>query len=480
MVTTLGITARSVNLMALAVCHISFFGGAMKRAMVWGGLLLALSMGQRSWAEDAVVAESPTMVEPAAAVEQPASIVPSTLFSSGPFDSVGGLGSLGEVIGSKRGYIHPYLSIGETFTDNVFNVDTGKRSDFITRIIPGVWVALPARRFQPISLTTLNTAPGGLELTRFRDKGVGRFQAFAGYQADLLLHKRFDEEDRENHKAQALLSYNFRGGLSVEMFNVFEIDYDPYQTGDSTETEKFKSNLFNALISYEITPKTTVEAEYSFYTLSYSSDQNAFRERDDHRFTGRGFYRFMPRTSLIVEYNFINVDYDQDIQSDSQEHQFLAGVQWQQTAKSRWRLLAGYGLKDFDQAGLDEESNFLAEAQFVHRFTPKTHIQLRFSRRNNESDIAAADYILSHRLQLRYYQRILPNLLASVNLSYRDNDYKGTSRKDDFFGAGFDLRYAFTDWLTLAGGYEFLQRDSNLPTLDYDRNTAYLNLVFSL
>jgi len=448
----------------------------MKRRIFTGALIACLMMGQVVAAEEFQAG----MAEEVQVPEVSRAIVPTTVSSGGPFDSSGLFYSLGETLGTKSGYIHPYLSIGETFTDNLFNEDSNRKSDFITRIIPGIWLARPASRFQPISLNTINTAPGGLELTRFRDKGPGRFQAFAGYQADVLLHKRFDEEDRVNHKAQALLSYNFRGGLGIEVLNVYEMNSDPYSTGDSTELDKFRSNLLNAVITYDIGPKTSVEAEYGFYSLNYSSDRNSFRERDDHRFSGRAFYRFMPRTSLILEYNYIDINYDQNLLSDSNEHQILGGIQWEQTAKSRWRFLAGYSMKDFDQPGIGEASNLLAEVQFNHRFTPKSFMQVQFSRRTNESETVGVDYILSHRLYLRYYQRILPNLLASLNFYYRESDYRGESRKDDYFGAGFDLSYMLTRWLTLAGGYEFAQRDSNVSGRDYDSNTAFINFVFSL
>jgi hypothetical protein len=439
---------------------------------IWWGILIMLIVCGPVWGEEVAV-------EPVVS-----SLLPALTYQEGPFEQSATAIGVGSMTGGKSGYLHPYLAVGEQYTDNLFNREYNRKSDFITRITPGVWVSLPASRFQPLRLNTLNTAPGGLALSRFASRGKTRLQAYGRYQADVLLHERYDDDDQVNQKGEGFFRYNFRGGLSVELLDIYRLDHDAYGTGESRGLEKFRSNLVNTQISYVFSPKTNIEAEYGFYTLSYDADRQAFRDRDDHRFGGRFFYRFMPKTSAFVEYDFITIDYDKDVLSDSDEHQVYGGVQWEQTAKSRWRLMVGYGIKDFDASEKDEATNLLAELQFRHRFTAKTYVELRASRKTNETEIADTDFMLSHRVQLRYFQRVTSRLLASANVYYQQSSYRGGSssgnRKDDYYGAGIDVKYNLTRWLAVAGGYSFLKRNSNFVAYDYDRNSVYLNLVFSL
>jgi hypothetical protein len=74
--------------------------------------------------------------------------------------------------------------------------------------------------------------------------------------------------------------------------------------------------------------------------------------------------------------------------------------------------------------------------------------------------------------------------MSTANVFYKRNSYRGEGtygdRRDNYFGAGFDLKYSFTNWLALSGGYQFLKRDSNYMAYEYDRNNVYLSLIFAL
>lgn len=434
----------------------------------WSLLILLVCVTSQAWAEDVV------------AGGEGAATVPSLAYSDSPFVQRTAAIGFRDVLGGGTGYIHPYLAVGEYFTDNFYETRSNRKSEFVTRITPGLWLSLPASPYQMVRVNTLNVAPGGLELSRFRTKGKTRLQAYGSYQADVLLHKRFHEEDQINQRAEGFFRYNLRGGLSLQLLNVFLIEHDSAGTGSTLSLDKFKSNLFEVSVDYELSPKTLLEAEYAWYTLDYDTTETGFRDRDDQRFSARVFQQFWPKTSVFLEYNFITLDYDQDVLSDSDEHQMFLGLEWQQTDKSRWRTKLGYGNKDFDSSDFKDADNFLAELQFRHRFTPKTYIDLQGSRSMNESDSVGYDYVISHKLLLRYYQNITAKLLGSANIYYRVDDYKGDDRSDDYYGAGLDMRYALTRWLNVAGGYSFQKRNSNINTNDFDKNSVYINLVFSL
>jgi len=119
-----------------------------------------------------------------------------------------------------------------------------------------------------------------------------------------------------------------------------------------------------------------------------------------------------------------------------------------------------------------------------HRFTPKSYIELNASRQTNETDIAETAYTLSQKYQLRYFQRFTTKLTTSANFYYKRNSYRGgdvfSDRVDEYYSAGLDMKYAFTNWLALSAGYTFLKRNSNFIAYDYDRNNGYSSMIFAL
>lgn len=383
-----------------------------------------------------------------------------------------------ELFGGRTGYVHPFVSLTEYYTDNLFNVPEDEEDDFITVLSPGIWGAFPARSWQPLQVTTLNSAPGGLAVTRFPIESQRRLQTFGLYRADLTRHQEFSGEDNTYQRAEGLLSLNLRGGLSLELLDIYEVEQDPYSTGISRKQEEFTSNLAQLIASYRISPKTRVRSDFTHYTLEFDSDRNAFREREDDLVSLYGFYRLFPKSSVLLQYDYIDINYDQEILSDSEEQRLQTGLVWEVTNKTRGTIKAGYAWRAVE-AGEDREE-FIGEARLDHRFTPKTAAYLLFTRRISETDIPQSQDVLSHRAQVGYRQQLLPRLSSSADLYYYRDNYRGGDRDDDYYGARLGLGYLFRSWLTFGLGYHYLERDSTDEDFDYTKNTLYLTITASL
>ncbi len=395
-----------------------------------------------------------------------------------------------DIFDVRRGYIHPFFGFEELYTDNLFNSDLDKASDFISTFSPGIWLALPGSRQRMAQVDTRNTSPGGLDVSRFRIETERRLQTYALYRSDIILHNNFSEEDRTNQRAEGLINYNFRGGLSVELLDVFEINYDEFSTGvnDPRELDRFSSNFFTVLAFYPVGPKLRLRADYSLFSVNYSADRRSFRDRVDNQFSTYVFYQMLPKLSAFVRYEFTDVAYDEDIQADSNEHNVFTGLDWDVTDKTRGRVQVGYGQKDFNGSGNNSRGDFIFEGRVDHHFTPKTSVNLRASRRTNETDIQGTRDILSDRIQVGYSQRITPRIRANARAFYYRDDYSGAiiigatvdERRDDYFGGEIDLGYALRSWLNLSAGYGYEERDSNFDVFDYGTNTFYLSFTLAL
>jgi cell division septation protein DedD len=393
-----------------------------------------------------------------------------------------------DVFGRGGGYLHPFLSISEYYTDNVFNANGEKKSDFITVISPGIWLTVPHVYEKLLNIETSNIAPGGFSLSRSTSGSFRRYQTYLFYGADIERFSKYSSEDVTSHKLEGLLQYNLRGGLSIELADQYLASHDAMGTGISSELDKYKTNLSNLILTYDALEKIKFRIDYSNFLVNYDASRNDFRDRADNAFSGYIFYKFQPKTSVFIEYDFIDINYDESALFDSKEYHYFGGLQWDMTAKSKGSVKAGYGVKNFSVSSIGDAKDFILEAQIDHQFTPKTSVKVKASRKTNETNISTTDFILSNNIEVQYLQRLTGKITGDVNFSYTNDSYKGNltfggetkERKDDTFGGAFALRYKFKEWLQLDTGYIYTKRGSNFSDFDYTSNIVFIRIAGSL
>lgn len=394
----------------------------------------------------------------------------------------------GDVFGRRGGYLHPFLSISEYYTDNVFNAKGEKKSDFITVISPGVWLTIPRIYEKLLSVDTSSIAPGGFSLSRSTSGSFRRYQTYLFYGADIERFSKYSSENVTSHKLEGLFQYNLRGGLSIELAEQYLASHDITGTGISSELDKYKTNLSNLTLSYNALEKIKFRIDYSNFLVDYDASRNDYRDRDDNAFSGYVFYKFQPKTSLFIEYDFIDINYTKGSLLDSKEHHYFGGLQWDMTAKSKGSVKAGYGVKNFSDSSVGDAKDFIVEAQIDHQFTPKTSVIIKASRKTNETNISTSEFILSNNIEVEYLQRFTGKITGDVNFSYTNDSYKGNltfdgetkERKDDTLRGAFALRYKFKEWLNLDTGYIYTKRGSNFNDFDYTTNIIFVRITGSL
>jgi hypothetical protein len=393
-----------------------------------------------------------------------------------------------DLFGGKWGFVHPFLSLGAEYTDNLFNTRQDRRADRTAIISPGIWLALPASREQLLDVTTMNSAPGGLGVSRFAAESEYRHQAYALYRADIKKPADHAEFDRTNHRAEGLLAYRLRGGLSLELLNIYCRDEDEFGTSALAVLDRYRSNLFNVRVGYDITPKTWVEFDYSNYSLNYEASRNLYRDRQDNAFSGSLFFRIFAKTALFVSADHINVRYDEDVLTDSTERNFYGGIQWRMTEHSLGRIKLGYGEKDYVGPLSEDRDSVRVEAQLQHWLTPKTTIGFVGSRKTNETTVQGPEGSLSHAADLIYRQRITRKLSGEASLGYTRDSFAGDfyadgemgKRVDEYYRTQLKLGFDLKTWLNFAVEYAFERRDANFDRYDYRNNTIFLNVTFGI
>ncbi len=427
-----------------------------------------------------------TASQPVAAEEQPAAV---KLSNEEPAPS-GSSKTSSDILGKVRsGYVHPFISITESFNDNIFYTPDNKISDFDTLLSPGIWIAVPRLKEREVpAIETATMTPGGLAMSSFPTKYPGSYQTYLLYRADIERYLRNSSENTTSHTLEGAFQYNFRGGLSVDVDDQFLKSHNPRATSEFSELDKFQSNYFSTVLRYELGDRTLLRLDYGHYGIQYTSVDNDFRDRADNAVAAYIFYKLRSRLAVFIEYDYIRVRYEQDVLSDSTEHHVFAGVRWDITARSKGMVKVGYGIKDFENPALANHGDLILEAQFDHQFTPKRSVQLTASRKTNETDIAGTDFIISDKLRAAYTQRLATKITGTVDLSYTDDEYQDVitigsetnKLRNKYYNAGAALRYDFRDWLKFDAGLTYSKRVSNFSDFDYVNKTIFIRLTATL
>ncbi len=392
------------------------------------------------------------------------------------------------VLEALGGYIHPSLSLSETYNDNPFAANTNKKPDFDTVISPGIWVALPGLVEQAYTLSTSYVSPGGLPLTRFVSAGQRNYEGYILYRGDFERYAKDTSEDSDNQKVEGMFQCNLPGGLLLNMTEQY-LKYHTIQgIGASSTLDKYETNSFNTLMSYEINDSFAVRADYSNYPVHYLSGDSIYRNRTDNSASGYVFYKIASRTELFGEYDFANVRYDKNILPGSEEDRVFLGFRKEVTAKTMITVKLGYQIKDFTSSNISNAGDVTFESQIQHAFTPKSSAGLVFSRKTEETDLVGTDYILSSSVSAQFNHNFNAKLTGSLNAAFTDDEYEGgavtvgsetRNREDRYFSGGVAFVYLFRKWLSTQLGYIYTRKDSNFSTYDFYGNMVTFNIAGS-
>ena len=401
---------------------------------------------------------------------------------------VGTLKTYRELFVSGGSYFHASLSVNEIYTDNAFATQDNKKSNLSTVITPAIWLTLPRVTEKSLVLdSTSDRMPGGLIVSRYGPEGTRRFQAHILYRPDIPLPSSNSPYGNAlSHTLHADLTYKgnkISGGILDTFNKTFETRGLSVATKPG-EIDRYYSNLFGATTSIDVGNRLRLSFDYSNFLVHFSDPGNSFRDRTDNTYSGYLFYKLRPKTSAFLEYTLVDISYSGDSSLDSTEHHFMAGVQWDITAKSRGRLKAGYDKKDFSNSS-SSTGTFIAEAQINHQFTPKTVLTLTGFRKTDETNVETYLYTVTDQVEVGLQHILTSKITGLVDFSYANERYKGSVTgventadiRNNIYQATVGLQYEFQSWLRSSMGYIYTRRDSNVPDYNFSSNTYNLQVT---
>lgn len=392
------------------------------------------------------------------------------------------------IFGTEGGYIHPYLSLTEFFTDNVFNVDTDTTSSLITRISPGIWLSIPRKKEIPVGLAPNNTSPGGLTQQIGDYEGSDRYQIYALTGADITMYSDSSDYNTEDYFFEGLGRYNMASGLSLQIVDRVTNGHDIFETGVTTSDNirEFNRNLLMLTADWNFTEKFRVKTDYSNFYLDYNSTDDAFLNRQDNIFDLYTYYKYSVKTSFFVQYRHTDVSYDTATETDNTQNSYYGGISYQSTEKLSLLFKAGVQDKSFtnEGPGFDDSSNLAMDLQATYRITEKTQMAVAGYRSTEESDSEEASQREVLGVRLAYEQQITDRITAKADMNYENADYSQLTgfpeREDTSYLFRPAAQYLFRDWLMAEAAYSFETTDSSDDDFDYDTNIYSVSLNFAL
>lgn len=410
-----------------------------------------------------------------------------------------------DLFGTKGGgYVHPFLSIAGEYTDNLFNVDRDKSSNFLTTLTPGIWLAFPQTKEVPLTIAPNNSTSGGLQVALPDYQGFERFNAYLLGALNFLYYSEYSDLNDYDVNVEGYLKYNLRSGLSFQVIDHYTRSQDRFDIGnfigtdiDSTnEADRIKrryySNIAIGTISWDITEKIGLKADFSNFFLDYNEDEDKFLNRDDNALSLYGIFTYSPKTSLFLEYRYIDVSYDTETQKDNEQDFVYGGIAWVASTKTQLRFKAGYQMREYKDNTINTisenspESNndsLAFELDISYAVTEKTSTALALHHEIDETDSYAA---LDKKILggvFSYKQEFFENFIGMIGFTYENAKYNQVTapkRHDDRYIVRPALQYIFSDWLMAELAYTWEKRDSTDELYLYDSNTIAISLNSAL
>lgn len=392
------------------------------------------------------------------------------------------LASDSRIFGSRGGYVHGSLGISEEYTNNLYNVNEDKQENFLTRISPEIWIALPRRARVPLHIAPHNTSPGGLQFSQPDNSFFNKYQLYLAGGLDFKNYSENSELNTTDAKLEGMFQYNVTTDLSLQLIDRFTRNQDMFDITNATEDNQriYNSNLFTGGADWQLSEKISTTLAYNHFNLMYDDDINKGFDRTDNGFNFFAFYDYSVKTNFFFQYRYLFASYDEFNANDNSNNYLYGGINWQSTVKTSLMAKAGYQKVEYDNDELDDNpGTFSFEVQMNWRATVKTSLLFDATYSIEQSDSYGALNKKVFAARVGYEQQFTDRFRGSVNFIYESSDYDqfdDLPREDDRYFLKPELQYAFRRWLRGELSYSFDTRSSSNELLDYDTNIFMLGI----
>ncbi|MDO8837349.1 MAG: outer membrane beta-barrel protein [Parvibaculum sp.] len=196
-------------------------------------------------------------------------------------------------------------------------------------------------------------------------------------------------------------------------------------------------------------------------------------------------YDVSPDTNVYIRGTLNQRKYDQQppvvaTDRDSDGYSVVGGAEFRVTNLVRGGVYAGYQEQSYDDPTLPEISGLSYGANLDWSVTPLTTIRLEAAATIEETTTVGASGYMAQSVGIGVDHELTRDVTVGARASYGNNDYEGVGRSDDIIRAGVGVDYLINRNFSVGLAYDYTERSSNVPGLDFDRNEVGLTLKAKL
>ncbi|MDX1953243.1 MAG: outer membrane beta-barrel protein [Verrucomicrobiota bacterium] len=352
-------------------------------------------------------------------------------------------------------------TLGVEYNDNINTSPTDPESDVIITPFATLSAVWPITEYNRLSL----------------DTGVGY---------SLYLENSENNRLQVSPRTSSDISFDFL--VSIFRFNVhdrFSYSQDPIRNGSVANTAEFGQfqNTAGLLTSWELKDwQFSVGYDHTLYVYNDSFSNS---DRTLHSIFARAGYTFSPALVVGLSSSVGFTKYDEGYRNDSRNYTVGPFIEWMISRYTSLSVSAGFSKYEIVAAGAigDTEApvSFYADVEFENSFNEYISQSLALSRRTTESVGIGSSFLESYIARHNITWDVIKDVRLSTNLFYEDSKDVGGPRAEKFqrIGAGISAGYQLTQHLSTGLGYDYITKDSNIPTQEYDQNRVTLTANYA-
>lgn len=369
------------------------------------------------------------------------------------------------VLGSV--YVTPTLDARLEYVDNLFRTPDDKKETGLSVIKP---------RVQAWLQNGLNTYSVAYNLEDFRYFSSSD-DDFTDHQFNIDVHHEFNAKNVWNVYGEYYDGHEQRGqGLSEGIPDLID---------EPVEFERTTAGTDYTLGSLSSKGRLRLAAKYRDIQYQNFREDTQYRDYDQSDVGGTFYWKVASKTDALAEIRYQDTRYDlvDPFRSggsyDSNEYNYLLGVSWDATARTYGSVKLGWFDRTYKSALREDNDGLSWEVDIFYNLRTYSVFHLesrRFSRETN----GIGDAVNTQETRLDWDHNWNGRSSTRLSALFRNEEFSGSDRQDDVYGAEAAYSYAMRRWLDLSVGYRYEDRKSDFELYDYDRNSAFVEARLSL
>lgn len=362
-----------------------------------------------------------------------------------------------EPIGIRAGNYLVFPSLGTTvvYDNNIFASNANKQADFRSELTPKIYFKSQLPRH------VLDLSVGGKIVNHLDHQDQDYIDGYANLKGAL----HFDAAHTLSADVLTALEHEERQDVSASHLAAEPVPiwHNRASVGITRDVGRLYGTLSATRESWEFSDVKSLLGG----TLAQS-----YRDTEIYSGQIKGGYRISPGYELIGRARVLRQlnDGDGKISRTGNGYEVLAGLAVESSPLLRWRILGGWGMREFDQADLANVQSLLAEGQVQWLVTQRLTFYANLARSISDQLSADGGGLVETKLDARLEYELWHNLVLTLGGAAAIDQFQGASRTDHVYSGRLGVEYwANKNWL-FTFTYEHQIRESTDPAFDMTRD----------